>query len=191
MDKEIRVFNTEFRIEKREGKETLVKGHAAVFDTLSENLGGFREKIRVGAFDNVLTDDVRVLFNHNSDLILARTTANTARIGVDSTGLPFDYDSGDHSYSRDLIISMERGDVTQASFGFIVGEDQWDEDDDGRLVRTIIKIKRLFDVSPVTFPAYPDTDVAKRSMDDWKETQKPKGKSIEYYKRMNELHEKL
>ena len=191
MEKETRVYNTEFRIEKREDGPPLVKGHAAIFDTLSENLGGFREKIAPGAFDGVLNDDVRVLFNHDSNLILARTTSGTARIGIDSIGLPFDYDSGDHTYSRDLIISMERGDITQCSFGFTIDEDKWEEDDDGRIVRTILKVKRLFDVSPVTFPAYPDTDVAKRSMDAWRDEQNPKGEDVDYYDKMTELQEKF
>jgi len=193
MNKETRVFKTEFRVEKREGEKPIVRGHAAVFNSLSENLGGFREKIAPGAFDEVLDNDVRVLFNHDSNLILARTKSGTARIGVDETGLPFDYDPGDQSYSRDLLMSIERGDVDQCSFGFTVDSDgqTWDEDDDGRVVRTITKVKRLFDVSPVTFPAYPDTDVAKRSMDAWKEDLKPKGEPVEYYDKMTELQEKF
>jgi uncharacterized protein len=191
MERETRVFNTNFQIEKREDGAPLVKGHAAVFDSLSENLGGFREKIDPGAFDEVLGDDVRVLFNHDSSLILARTSAKTARIGIDTKGLSYDYDAGGQSYSRDLIESMERGDVTQSSFGFTIDDQKWEEDEDGRIVRTILKVKRLFDVSPVTFPAYPDTDVAKRSLGEWREAQKPKGESIEYYEKMNELQEKL
>lgn len=171
MNKEVRVFEIETRIEQRDDK-TVVIGHAAVFDKLSENLGGFREKIALGAFDEVLQDDVRALINHDSNLILGRTKAGTLRIGVDEVGLGYDYDDPATSYSTDLLKSLNRGDVTQSSFGFIVDKDEWDEDDEGRVTRTITKVKRLFDVSPVTFPAYPDTDVAKRSLEEFKKQEK-------------------
>lgn len=192
MKKETRVFNTEFHIETRDDKPVIF-GHGAVFNSLSENLGGFREKIAPGAFDDVLTNDVRVLFNHDSNLVLARTKSKTAKLSVDERGLKFEFEPGEQSYSKDLLITMTRGDVDQCSFGFTVDSDgqTWDEDDDGRIVRTITKVKRLFDVSPVTFPAYPDTDVAKRSLDAWKESAKPKGEPIEYYDKMTELQEKF
>ena len=173
MDKELRYFPTELRIEKREDGSTSVEGHAAVFDSLSENLGGFREIIHKGAFDEVLDDDVRALFNHDSNLILGRTKSGTLSISVDERGLVYRYDSPNTTYAQDLLISLERGDVSQSSFGFRVANvdgSEWEEDEEtGALTRHIKKFSRLFDVSPVTFPAYPSTDVAKRSLEDWKE----------------------
>jgi len=163
MEKEQRIWDVEFRINK-EGTPK-VAGLAAVFGKLSENLGGFREQIKPGAFDGVLDNDVRALKNHNPDFILGRTRSGTLRLSITDDGLAYEYDDPDTSYSRDLIKSMERGDVNQSSFAFQVDEDKWDEDQDGRMIRTITKFKRLFDVSPVTYPAYPDTTVAKRSMD--------------------------
>ena len=74
MNKEVRNYDVELRVETREEKPVII-GHASVFDTLSENLGGFREKVAPGAFDDVLNDDVRALFNHDSNLILGRTKA--------------------------------------------------------------------------------------------------------------------
>lgn len=165
---------------------------AAVFDSLSENLGGFREKIQEGAFDDVMKDDVRVLRDHEPSMILGRTTKGTAKIEIKDKGLFYSWDDPDTTYSRDLAKSMGRGDIDQSSFGFIVDEDKWNEDDEGRVVRTIIKVRELFDVSPVTFPAYPDTSVAKRSMNQFKEEQKkpePTEAEVEheYYKRKIKL----
>jgi uncharacterized protein len=169
---ETRCFKSEVRAEKREEK-TVVRGYAAMFNSMSENLGGFREIIAPGAFDDVLNNDVRALKNHDSNLILGRTTAGTLRLGVDALGLWYEYDSPDTSYARDLVVSMERGDVDQSSFQFFVDKDNWKEDADGRLVRTIEKVGRLLDVAPVTFPAYPDTTVAKRSMEQIQKQKQP------------------
>lgn len=180
MDKERRYYPTELKIERRKDGTAVVEGHAAVFNEMSENLGGFREIIHEGAFDEVLADDVRALFNHDSNLILGRSP-KTLNLSVDARGLVFKYESPDTSYARDLLISLERGDVSQSSFGFRVANvegAEWVEDDEtGALTRHIKKISRLFDVSPVTFPAYPQTDVAKRSMDQWKEDHKKEEKS--------------
>jgi len=171
-NEEQRVMSSTFEVSKSDDKNPAhVTGHAAVFDQLSENLGGFFEKIAPGAFDGVLNDDVRALFNHDPNLILGRTAAKTLKLSVDTTGLKVDFSIPDTSYGRDLIVSLERGDINQMSFGFQVEEDEWNEDDTtGAVIRTITKVKRLFDISPITFPAYPQTDVAKRSMDEWKES---------------------
>jgi uncharacterized protein len=169
---ERRCFSSEVRAVKQEDK-TIVRGYAAKFDTLSENLGGFREMIAPGAFDSVLTDDVRALMNHDNNFVLGRTKAGTLRMGVDEVGLWYEYDDPNTSYSRDLLISMERGDVDQSSFQFSVEDDEWKEDEEQRYVRTIKKVRRLYDVSPVTFPAYVDTTVAKRSLEQIQQETKP------------------
>lgn len=169
-DREKRQFSGSILVERRADSAPLIRGHAAVFGKLSENLGGFREIIAPGAFDDVLKDDVRALYNHENSLILGRTSAGTTRIGVDGDGLTYEIDPPDTSYARDLLVSLERGDVRESSFGFRVarGGDIWDEDEDGVLIRTITKVSRLYDVSPVTFPAYPDTDVAKRGAETYR-----------------------
>ena len=150
--------------------EQRISGYAAVFNTLSENLGGFREQIAPGAFDPVMDDDVRALFNHEPHLILGRTTADTLQLSLDDTGLRYRIDPPDTQYARDLVKSIERKDVTQSSFAFWVEDDRWDEDDEGRVIRTIKKYRRLYDISPVTYPAYPDTSVAARSCDSYRNT---------------------
>ena len=168
---EKRLFNIETRME--EGETMNVVGHASVYNTMSEDLGGFREIIAPGAFDNVLENDVRALINHDGNLILARTTSGTLKLSTDEKGLKYEFDMPETSYGKDLAISMKRGDVTQSSFAFTVENDNW-ETKDGMDVRTITKVKRLFDVSPVTYPAYPDADdlvIAQRGLSVYKEKQ--------------------
>jgi len=155
---------------RAEGDQSVVAGYASVFDTLSDNLGGFREKIAKGAFDAVLGDDVRGLFNHEPSAILGRTKSGTMRLKVDARGLHYEIDLPTTTVANDLKESMKRGDITQSSFAFNVDEDKWGEDEDGRIIRTITKFKRLFDVSPVTYPAYPDASVGLRRMGEAQET---------------------
>ena len=139
-------------------------GTAAVFDQLSEDLGGFREMIKRGAFKGVLEDDVRFLYNHDSNYVLARSTPGTLQLEEKPRGLVAEADAAPVSYANDLRILLERGDVSQMSFAFRVAEDSWFEDDEGALIRTIHKFERLFDVSVVTYPAYPQTDAGLRAL---------------------------
>lgn len=167
-DRERRAFALEgLGIEKREGKPPMLRGHAAVFNMLSEDLGGFREQIAPGAFtDAIKTDDVRALFNHDANYVLGRNMAKTLRLSEDARGLAIEIDLPDSATIRDLVVSpIERGDITQMSFAFSVrpGGQDWAKDDSGQVVRTI-KRARLYDVSPVTFPGYPQTDVAVREL---------------------------
>lgn len=170
MDLEKRHLPFEVRVEKRDDGQTLIVGHAAVFDQLSEDLGGFREQIQAGAFvDAIATDDVRALWNHNPDFILGRNRSNTLRLVEDVRGLAIEIIPPDTQTVRDLVLTpMERGDVSQMSFAFSVrpGGQDWAKNDSGQLIRTLKKL-RLYDVSPVTYPAYPQTDVgvARRSME--------------------------
>ena len=111
--------------------------------------------------------DVRGLFNHDSNFVLGRNKADTLKVKTNANGLQYEIDLPDTQTIRDLVLEpIKRGDVDQSSFGFIVGQgnESWDENDDGVLIRTIHKIRELFDVSPVTFPAYRDTTVGARSM---------------------------
>lgn len=178
-------------VEQRESTETesesapVVVGHAAVFDTLSDNLGGFQERISPKAFDNVLDNDVRAFFNHDPNHLLARSTSGTLRLSVDDKGLRYEFDVPDTTSGRDLLVSMERGDVTQSSFAFTVEEDSWNIEN-GTDIRTIEKVKRLYDVSPVSIPAYPDANdlaVAQRSLAIHNETKQKKDEEIDLIRR--------
>lgn len=170
-DIEQRSFIGEVRAESRESEPTHIIGYGAVFNTKSELLWGFREIIMPGAFDNVLNDDVRGLFNHDPNFILGRSTAGTLSLSVDEHGLKYDITSPDTPTIRDLVIApLKRGDITQSSFAFQVARngDDWYENDDGVVIREIHKISRLYDVSPVTYPAYQAASSTTRSFDAWK-----------------------
>lgn len=154
----------EIRMEATENKSRKIVGYAAVFNKDSEDLGGFVERIAPGAFtEAIATSDVRALFNHDQNLILARNTSGTLELIEDETGLRYEFDAPDTSFGNDLLEMIKRGDVNQSSFGFTVKSDTWEEQE-GKVYRTINKVNRLYDVSPVTFPAYPDASVAVRSM---------------------------
>lgn len=155
------------------GTDFTLTGHAAVFERWSETLstwaGDFREKIARGAFADVLTEgpDVRLLVNHDENLILGRTKAGTLELSEDERGLRVWARVAPTSYAADLRLAMQRGDIDQMSFAFAVAEDgdEWREDhEDEEVERVILRIAELYDVSVVTFPAYPDTNAAMREL---------------------------
>lgn len=162
----------EFRVDQGNDMPPKISGHAAVFDQLSEDLGGFRERIAAGAFAKTLQSaDVRALFNHDPNFVLGRNKSGTLRLKEDITGLAIEIDPPDTQLAKDLMISMKRGDISQMSFGFRTNLDKWQKID-GEWTRTLLEVE-LFDVSPVTYPAYTQTDVAVRSMKQAIEAAKP------------------
>lgn len=163
---ERRSYPSELRISDKGGDKRLV-GHAAVFNELSEDLGGFREKIDPGAFDDTLEADVRALKNHDPNLILGRTKAGTLDLRVDEKGLVYEVRLPNTQYAHDLAESVRRGDISQSSFAFRAVGDKW-EKVDGENIRTVTQAE-LIDVSPVTYAAYEatDTSVAQRSLEHW------------------------
>lgn len=160
MEIERRTFLIEFRADGDGQPE--IAGHAAVFNELSEDLGGFYERIQPGAFASTLQSaDVRALWNHNPDYPLGRMKAGTLALAEDEHGLAFTIQPPETQYARDLLVSMRRGDVDQMSFGFRTIRDRW-EQTGGQIIRTLLEVE-LFDVSPVTYPAYPQTSAQVRS----------------------------
>ena len=131
-----------------------IRGYAAVFNSPSEDLGGFIEYIAPGAFDNVMNDDVRGFYNHDWNYLLGRVSSGTLRIFVDEVGLGYEIDLPNTSYANDLVELMKRGDVNQSSFAFMIESDKW-EVKGKQNIRTITKVSRLIDVAPVVIPAYP------------------------------------
>lgn len=155
----------DIRVTASANGEKRIVGHAAVFNKDSEYMG-FVERVAAGAFRKSLqNDDVRALFNHDPNYVLGRNRAGTLSLSEDGIGLKIEITPPDTQYARDLMISMERGDINQMSFGFICDRDSWDHSGNVA-VRTLQEVT-LMDVSPVTFAAYPDTDVAVRSMNKW------------------------
>ena len=177
MKQERRTLHSEFRVEQREDGKKLIRGHAAVFNSETD-LGWFRERIAPGAFtESIGKDDVRALFNHDENFILGRNTAGTLTMREDEQGLYVEIDPPDTQVARDLVTSIERGDISQMSFGFQTIKDSWEtEENAAKDLRTLEKVK-LWDVSPVTFPAYQETDVAVRSHDCWSQS---KAESLKY-----------
>lgn len=150
------------KVEQRANTGPVLRGHAAVFNVLSKNLGGFKEIIQAGAFrEAVRLDDVRALFNHDASIVLGRNKAGTLRLSEDSRGLAIEISLPDTQAARDLHTLIQRGDISQMSFGFTLrpNGDTWSKDARGQYVRTLRNL-RLFDVSVVTFPAYSQTDVS-------------------------------
>jgi len=176
MDKvvESRLFPiTELRMEG-EGKEKKLTGYAAVFNVIAD-LKFFKEKIEPGAFaDAIPKSDTRSLWNHDSNYVLGRKSSKTLRLQEDDHGLKVEIIPPDTQWARDLVVSIDRGDVREMSFGFIVKEDgdKWERDGSNPPVRTLKKngIEELVDVSPVTFPAYMDTEIALRSLENWEQS---------------------
>lgn len=160
---EIRTFILkELRVTQEEDQPK-ISGYAAVFNVLSDDLGGFREKVLPGAFEtSIREDDIRALWNHDPNYVLGRNTAGTLKLEEDEHGLKIEIDPPETQYARDLMASMKRGDVDQMSFGFYTISDNWHKEED-QVVRDLVKAK-LFDVSPVTFPAYPQTVVHARDI---------------------------
>ncbi|XUU50057.1 HK97 family phage prohead protease [Serratia nematodiphila] len=171
-DRETRCYSGEVRAQQQEDQPTRIIGYGSVFNIRSEPLWGFREIIKPGAFDDVLNDDVRGLFNHDPNFILGRSTSGTLKVSVDERGLQYDIEAPDTQTIRDLVLApMKRGDINQSSFAFRVARDgdRWYEDEEGVVIREIHKFSRLYDVSPVTYPAYQAADSAVRSMKAWQE----------------------
>jgi HK97 family phage prohead protease len=151
------------------------KGYAARYQSTSNDLGGFREVLAPGAFDKVLgrrsKPDVILTYNHNADLLLARTASGTLSLASDEKGLRFSADAPDTQLARDLATLIRRGDLTGASFAFTVSpsSEAWTTDERGQAIRTIREVSELYDVSIVATPAYSQASVGVRSLDMWKQ----------------------
>lgn len=157
----------ELRVEESDSLPKIV-GYAAVFNSLSHDLGGFRERIKPGAFRDALASqpDVRALVDHDPGKILGRTKSGTLTLSEDERGLLAVITPPDTTLGRDLVTSLRRGDIDGMSFGFVAVKDKWGREE-GVAVRELEQVN-VFDVSVVGTPAYADTSVALRSLDSWK-----------------------
>ena len=164
------------RLEERaDGKSAKISGYGAVFydgnaGTEYQLWDNYFERIMPGAFDRAMRekDDVRGLFNHDPNQILGRSSAGTMTLTVDGRGLQYHIDAGDTTVARDVTQHLKRKDVTGSSFSFTPTEEHWikqGEGKDKRFIREIVSV-RLYDVGPVTFPAYEATTSAARAAGD-------------------------
>jgi len=168
------VADLEVRVEDGDGLPRIA-GYAAVFDQpseiMSDGLITYREYIKPGAFLRSLGQgaDVRALLNHNPDFVLGRTKNGTLSLREDGKGLWYEVTPPDTQWARDLLTTMRRGDIDQSSFAFRISQDEWRQAKtaDGKKIDERLVIEaQLFDISPVTYPAYPQTTSAVRSLAD-------------------------
>ena len=153
---------SEVRMDGGNDDEKIV-GYAAVFNSFSQPIFGFRETIKPGAFKKTIREsDVRALINHDPNYVLGRTSSRTLRLSEDEKGLRYIVTPPDTTFARDLVVSIKRGDITQSSFGFSVVKDHW-TGESPNMTRELLEVK-LFDVSSVTYPAYLQTEVSVRSL---------------------------
>lgn len=160
-----RIFETRFEV-REDDQGPLIVGHGAVFNSESLDLGGWREIVAPGAFRRTLRQnpDVLSFFNHDASHVLGRTTAGTLTVAEDLEGLAYQVRPPETSWANDLLVSMRRGDIRGSSFMFEVVKMSWGKSDvDGVDVRTILEAK-LYELGPVTFPAYPSADSSVRSL---------------------------
>lgn len=167
MDIERRAIAEGVTVRAAENEAPTISGYAALFNKETVIAGLFREQIDPGAFrDAVKTDDVRALFNHDPNYVLGRTTNDTLTLKEDKRGLFYDVTlNPDDPDAMAVRAKIQRGDVSGSSFGFTVDEDDWDDSEvkRGKLPLRTIRKASLYDVSPVTYPAYPTTTVNARS----------------------------
>lgn len=151
------------QIKAVDDEKQIVEGYALRFNKLSNDLGGFVEEISPEALKEADLSDVRCLIDHDSSKVLGRTTSETLELNVDDEGLYFRCQLPNTTYAKDLYENIRLGNISNCSFGFILDEedgDSFEKREDGLFKRTLRKIRSLFDVSIVTYPAYNDTDVA-------------------------------
>ncbi len=160
-DMELRARSVELRAADGDGRT--VEGYAALFNNTTD-MGWYNERVATGAFDGSDMSDVRCLFNHDANQVLARTASGTLKLDIDEKGLKFRFSLPNTTIGNDLVEMVSRGDVSQCSFAFTVKEQEWVMSESGDPdLRSITQIGEVFDVALVTYPAYPDTSVALRS----------------------------
>jgi hypothetical protein len=173
-DVEWRMFDLEtvdLRVLRQDGEPPKILGHGAVFNQWSLPIQGyFKERILSGAFAKSLREskDIPSLYNHDPNMVLGRTSNGRLELREDEIGLWFQVTPTDTAYAHDLFLNIEERNVTGNSFGFVAVKDQWGTDSGGMATREVTEV-RLLDVGPVTFPAYPQTDVAVRQLLEWEQ----------------------
>lgn len=160
--RQVRSLPQNFKTRDADGK-LYIEGYFAVFDSPYPLWDGAEEVVKPGAFEGVLTQDVRALVNHDTTLVIGRTTAGTLLLKQDETGLWGQIEiNRDDTDAMNLYARVQRGDVSQCSFGFDIERETFVDLGDGRCRWEIEKVNPLYEVSVCTFPAYEATSVSAR-----------------------------
>ena len=160
--RQVRSLPQNFKTRDADGK-LYIEGYFAVFDSPYPLWDGAEEVVKPGAFEGVLTQDVRALVNHDTTLVMGRTTAGTLLLKQDETGLWGQIEvNRDDTDAMNLYARVQRGDVSQCSFGFDIERETFVDLGDGRCRWEIEKVNPLYEVSVCTFPAYEATSVNAR-----------------------------
>lgn len=171
---ERRAFDSDFVVRdlsSKDGERFAIRGYAARFGSVYD-MGWFTEEVSRDAFKGADMSDVRILFNHDPNQILGRTKSGTATVGVDEKGLWYEVELPQSASA--LREAVERGDVDQSSWGFFLKKDKWEKREGSeKQHRVLEEVEMVFDASPVTFPANPDTSVAKRSFEAYAKPAEP------------------
>lgn len=176
-ERQIRSNSANFSTREADGAK-YIEGYFAVFNSEYTIWEGITESIAPGAFDNTINDDIKALVDHESRLVLGRTTVGTLKLSVDDKGLfgVIEINEND-SDAMNLYYRVKRGDVSQCSFGFIIISEEREVRENGDIHYLIRKVK-LYEVSVVTFPAYEETEVTARNKDYRKERFKERKKIL-------------
>lgn len=171
MEKEIRYITGDVEVRAGSEGDRTIEGYAFKYNRESKNLGGFNEVILPGSLDEADLDDVVGLFNHRMDNILGRNTSGTLELENDEVGLKYRINVANTSVGNDVLELVKRGDVSGSSFAFSLAPEgeTWEERANALPLRKIKSFQRIYDVSPVTDPAYADTSVAKRGFEKFTE----------------------
>ena len=156
---------TELRSFNITQEENTIKGYAIRFNEKSELLGNFIETIKPEALDNVDFSDTKLLYNHQANDILGRTSSGTLRLHKDQDGLYFEADLPDTTLGRDTLEMIKRNDLKGMSFSMTINEDTWDIKQ-SPVERNILSIGKVQEISIVIDPAYQTTSVSKRALDE-------------------------
>lgn len=197
--KELRYSDADFEVRAEGEGSHKLRGYALKWG-VTYDMGWYTESVDRNALNSADMSDIRILFNHDPNNILGRTKSKTARVSIDDVGLVYEVDLPNSPNGENVRVAVERGDISQSSWGFQFRTDntgrrigdKW-EMRNGREHRTITDVAVVFDASPVTYPANPDTSVAKRSRDLWEEETKKQTKetnTVEYLARAFALEPK-
>lgn len=161
--RQYRYIAPELRAENRDDGKKYIRGYFSVFGEEYQMFPGFSETIDPGAFDKTLSGDIRALWNHDTNIVLGRTVPKTLVLGTDSHGLFGEIEINEKdSDAVNAHARVERGDVSQCSFGFDIVREEMSERNDGSWHSRIMEVE-LYEVSPCTFPAYKETSISARA----------------------------